>query len=215
MPYGANGWASTFSNVPVNVVGAPTPPPAPVGKPASAPSIRTAKLGNGKVTLGIWAPRRNGGTDITGYEYTIDGGATWTAVDAASTATSLVITGLTNGTRYTVKVRAVNGAGGGAASNGRAVTPRTAASAPTITSIYAGSGRLKVLYTAPESNGGAAITRYGYTLNGGPVHNFGTLTGSLWIRGLKYGETYTVRIYALNAAGVGALSNAVEATPHG
>jgi hypothetical protein len=109
--YGTTGWESIFSDKPVVVVGAPK------GKPASAPSIRTVKAGNGQVTLGFWAPRKNGGSDITGYEYTVDDGVTWTAVDPAGTgAKSLVIAELTNGTRYTIKVRAVNASGGGAAS---------------------------------------------------------------------------------------------------
>jgi hypothetical protein len=212
--YGATGWASTFAGIPVNVVGEPTPPPAPVGKPASAPKIRTVKSGNAKVRLGIWSPLRNGGTEITGYEYTVDDGATWTAVDSDSTATTLLITGLENGTRYTIKVRAVNGAGGGAASNARAFTPRTVASAPTITAVTGGSGRIKVEFEAPVSNGGAAITRYGYSINGRPVQNFGSASTTQWIKNLPNNVTYTVQVVALNAAGWGAASEVLEATPH-
>jgi len=206
--YGTTGWASTFSNVPVNVVG------GPVGKPASAPKIRTAKLGNGKVTLGIWTPSSNGGTEITGYEYTVDDGATWTAVDASSTATSLVITGLNNGNRYTVKVRAVNGAFGGAASNARAVTPRTVASAPTITALTDRNGAIKVEFEAPASNGGSTITRYAYSVNGNKWINWGPSTSPQIIKALHNGVVCSIRVRALNAAGWGTASEAVEATPH-
>lgn len=212
--YGTTGWGSTWSGAAVNVVGAPTPPPAPVGKPASAPKIRTVKAGNGKVRLGIWSPLRTGGSEITGYEYTVDDGATWTAVDSDSTATTLLITELENGTRYTIKVRAVNSAGGGAASNARAFTPRTVASAPTITAVTGGSGRIKVEFEIPEFNGGANITRYGYSINGGPIVNMGPTTSPMWIRGMKNGVTYSVQIMALNAAGWGAASNALDVTPH-
>jgi len=206
--YGTTGWASTFSNVPVNVVG------GPVGKPASAPKIVSAKLGDGKVTLGIWAPRRNGGTDITGYQYTVDGGATWTAVDASSTSLSLVITGLENGTRYLVKVRAVNGAFGGAASNARAVTPRTLAGAPTITTLTARNGAIKVEFDAPASNGGSTITRYAYSVNGKKWINWGASTSPQIIKALNNGVACSIRVRALNAAGWGTASEAVEATPH-
>ena len=212
--YGTTGWGSTWSGAAVNVVGAPTPPPAPVGKPASAPKIRAVKAGNGRVTITYLAPKKNGGTDITGYEYTVDDGATWTAVDVSSTATSLVITGLDNGTRYTVKVRAVNGAGGGAASNARAFTPRTVASAPTNVVLSGRSGRIKVEFEAPVSNGGAAITRYGYSINGRPVQNFGSASTTQWIKNLPNNVTYTVQVVALNAAGWGAASEVLEATPH-
>jgi titin len=171
-------------------------------------------LGNGQVTLGIWAPTRKGGTAITGYEYSINDGVTWKAVDASSTARSLVITGLDNGTRYLVRVRAVNGAGGGAASNARSVTPRTIASAPTNVVLTAGNGRIKVDFDAPVSTGGAAIIRYGYTINGGPIISFGTSARPMWLKGLKNGLLHSVRIVAYNGAGWGAASEAVEATPH-
>jgi hypothetical protein len=206
--YGTIGWESIFSDKPVVVVGAPK------GKPASAPSIRTVKAGNGQVTLGFWAPRKNGGSDITGYEYTVDDGVTWTAVDPAGTgAKSLVIAELSNGTRYTIKVRAVNASGGGAASNAKAFTPRTVADAPTNVVLSGRSGRIKVEFEAPTNNGGATITRYGYSINGRPVQNFGSTSTTQWIKNLKNGSTYTVQVMALNAAGWGAISDIVEATP--
>ena len=200
---GTSGWGATFSGIPVRVI-----------YPASAPSIRTVKLGNGRVRLGIWAPRRNGGSEITGYEFTLDDGATWAAVDSASTAHSLLITGLDNGTRYVVKVRAVNGAGGGAASNARAVTPRTVADAPTITALTARDGSIKVEFEAPGSNGGSTITRYAYSVNGKQWFNWGASTSPQLIKALSNGVSCSIRLRALNAAGWGAASEAVEATPH-
>jgi len=183
-------------------------------KPASAPKILSAKLRNGRVALGIWAPKKNGGTPITGYEYTIDGGATWAPADPSSTDTSLVITGLDNGTRYVVKVRAVNGAGGGAASNARAVTPRTVAGAPTNVVLTEGNGRIKVDFDAPANTGGSSIIRYGYSINGGSIISFGTVFKPMWMKGLKNGMLHSVKIFAYNAAGWSAPSEAVEATPH-
>jgi titin len=173
----------------------------------------STKLGNGQVTLGIWAPIRNGGTSITGYQYTVDGGTTWAAVDAASTASLLLITGLQNGTKYVVKVRALNGAGGGTASAGRSVTPRTTASAPVITSLTGSSGKIMVTFDVPLNNGGSVVTRFGYSINGGTWRNFGGSASPQWIKGLKNGVTYSIRIKALNAAGWSAASDAVEVTP--
>ncbi len=184
------------------------------GRPAGAPTIRTNVIGNGRVTLGISAPNNTGGTSITGYEYTVDGGATWLPVDSSSTSTSLLIAGLQNGTTYVVKVRARNGAGGGAASKTRTVTPRTVAGAPTITALVARSGNITVSFAAPESNGGSAITRYGYSVNGGAFVMFIPSGYSKVIKALKNGVVYSVRIKALNAAGWSEASNAVEATPN-
>ena len=227
---GTSGWFDTYSGMPVNVVAAPaptptatptqtssptaTPTPSITGNAASAPRIRTSRAGRGRIFLGIWSPKNSGGTSITGYEFTVDDGATWTPVDPSSTTHSLVISGLSNGTRYTVKVRAVNGAGGGAASNARVVTPGTVAGAPVITSLVAHNRAIKVEFDAPASNGGRAITRYAYSVNGGQWHNFGASTSPLVIKALPNGVVCAVQIKALNAAGWGASSIAVEATPH-
>jgi len=168
---------------------------------------------NGRVKLGIWAPKNNGGTDIIGYEYTIDGGATWARVDASSTDRVMVISGLENGMHYVVKVRALNAAGPGAMSNARGVTPRGVASAPVITSLVSKSGKITVHYDVPVNNGGSAITRYAYSVDG-VWHNFGATNYSKTIKGLKNGVSYSICIKALNSAGWGAVSNVMEATPH-
>ena len=63
--------------------------------------------------MAFTAPSSNGGSTITDYEYQLDGGS-W--VSASTTTSPVVISGLTNGTSYSVKLRAVNAVGGGAAS---------------------------------------------------------------------------------------------------
>jgi hypothetical protein len=94
----------------------------------TAPTIATAIAGDALATATWTAPSSDGGVAITGYEVTPYAGAT--ALPAhifTSTATTQVITGLTNGTTYTFKVAAINGVGTGpqsAASN--AVTPHRA-----------------------------------------------------------------------------------------
>ena len=49
-----------------------------------------------------------GSNAITTYQYSLDGGA-WTTRASGTPASPLVITGLTNGTTYDVRIRAVNG----------------------------------------------------------------------------------------------------------
>jgi hypothetical protein len=84
---------------------APTPP-APTGLVATA--------GDGQVSIAFTAPSNDGGPAISDYKYELDDDGTWIS---ASTATSpVVITGLTNGTAYSIKLRAVTGAGNGAES---------------------------------------------------------------------------------------------------
>jgi len=82
---------------------APTAPSVPQGF--------TATVGNTEVTLSWTAPASNGGSAITGYEVSSDNGETWVAADSDIGHT---FTGLTNGTEYTFRVRAVNSVGNGA-----------------------------------------------------------------------------------------------------
>ena len=65
-----------------------------------APSIGTATAGNTTATVNWSAPAPNGGSPITGYsvEVTAAGVVQPTVLTAGPTATSLVVTGLTNGT---------------------------------------------------------------------------------------------------------------------
>jgi hypothetical protein len=70
----------------------------------------------------------NGGSVITNYMYSTDGGVTFTAFSPAQTTSPVTITGLTNGTPYNIQLKAVNANGSSTASATVAVTP--AAPAP-------------------------------------------------------------------------------------
>ena len=72
-----------------------------------------ATPGNAQVSVAFTAPAKTGGAAITDYEYQLDGGS-W--VSANTTSSPVTISNLINGTSYSVKLRAVNSAGNGAAS---------------------------------------------------------------------------------------------------
>jgi subtilisin-like proprotein convertase family protein/endonuclease/exonuclease/phosphatase family metal-dependent hydrolase len=89
-------------------------------------------------------------------------------------------------------------------------------SAPTITSIASGNGQLSVAFTPPVSNGGATITGYQYSLDGGMswlTPSPTVATSPLVITGLVNGQSYPVRLRAVNSAGAGDPSAAVSGTP--
>lgn len=94
-----------------------------------APTITGMTPGGGSLEVAFTPPADDGGTAITNYEHSIDGGSTWTAVAPVVTSSPLTITGLIGGTEYDVRLRAVNAVGAGAASNLVSGTP-TAAPAP-------------------------------------------------------------------------------------
>jgi LPXTG-motif cell wall-anchored protein len=75
------------------------------GAPA-APTITGITCGSQSLSVAFTAGSANGGT-ITNYEYSTDGGSTFTAVSPSATTSPIAISGLVNGTNYTVVLRAV------------------------------------------------------------------------------------------------------------
>lgn len=71
-----------------------------------APTISGITCGNTSLSVAFTAGGANGGT-ISNYEYSTNGGATFTAVSPSATTSPISITGLTNGTDYQVSIRAV------------------------------------------------------------------------------------------------------------
>ena len=86
------------------------------------PTGVTATAGVNAAYVNFTAPTNDGGTDIINYEYTLNDGASWTTI--TSTTSPLVVGNLANCTQYTIKIRAVNSVGGGAASSAVVVTPQ-------------------------------------------------------------------------------------------
>lgn len=133
-----------------------------------APTDLSLTPGNGQLTASFTAPASNGGSAITNYEYSINGGSTFTAVSPASTSTSIVITSLSNGTSYNVQVRAVNAAGSGTATASVAGTP-AAPSSPTISVSPA------TFVSALSTTYGTASSTANFTVSGS------TLSGNLTV----------------------------------
>lgn len=71
-----------------------------------APTISAITCGNTSLSVAFTAGGANGGT-ITNYEYSTDGGTTFTAVSPSATTSPISITGLANGTEYQVVIRAL------------------------------------------------------------------------------------------------------------
>jgi len=97
--------------------------------------------------------------------------------------------------------------------NGTLTVTAVAPSAPTITGITSGDGQLSVAFTAPTSSGGASISDYKYSLDGGTYVSAGTTSSPLVISGLSNGVEYVVTLKAVNSAGDGSTSNGVSGTP--
>ena len=159
-----------------------------------------------------------GTSPITTYKYSVDGGTTWATRQTGTTASPIVITGLANGTTYSVSIRAVNLVGDGATSTPVSATIPVAPSPPTMGTATANAGRTATVRWTLGSNGGGAITSHVVTayLNGsGTAARTVTVNGATTVlatvTGLTANGSYTFKVQARNAIGSSALSLASNA----
>jgi titin len=180
----------------------------------AAPTSLVATPGDGSASIAFTAGVDNGAA-ITNYEYSTDNGASWTTRSPASAASPVVITGLTNGTTYQIKLRAINSAGTSAESSAVSVTPVAVPAAPTSLVATPGDGSASIAFTAGVDNG-AAITSYQYSTDDGATwiaRDPSSTVSPVVITGLTNGTTYQIKLRAINSVGTGAESSAVSVTP--
>jgi titin len=173
------------------------------GTPATVPGPPTNIVitdGNTQLTVAFTPPASTGGSVITGYQYVVNNSSyTCAGLVTDITGNTFIITGLTNGTSYGVFISAVNRMGNGTHSDTKPGTPATVPSAPTSIVITPENQQLLVVFTAPTSNGGAAITNYLYQKNSGESFvSAGTTTSPFTITGLTNGTSYSVVLRAVN-----------------
>ena len=201
----------------VNNMGVGAGSVAVVGRPAIAPSAPTdlvATPSDASLSISLTAGAING-EEITNYEYSINDGATWTAASPSVVSGPVVIRGLTNGTSYTVKLRAVNAAGSGASSVGVTGRPVAVPSAPTNVVVTRGGQSLSVAFT-PAAPNGEVVSNYEYSINDGGTWTAASpsvVAGPIVISGLTNGTRYPVKLRAINAVGKGPASNSVTGRP--
>lgn len=149
-----------------------------------------------------WVQPADGGADILDYEVTADPGDHRVVIPAGTTVTSL--TGLDNGTAYTVKVRARNKTGSGDWAQATATPSATRPpDAPTdLQASVTDNGTITVAWEPPIDTGSAPITGYRVTANpGGRVVD--TTSLSTAVAGLDQQTPYTFTVTALNVHGAG------------
>ena len=178
----------------------------------SAPTSLSASAGDGSATISF-TPGANGGNAITNYQYSTDG-TNYTALSPTDTSSPITINGLTNGTSYTIYLKAVNPNGVSSASSSVTVTPSTIPSAPTSLSASAGDGSATISFT-PGANGGSAITNYKYSIDGSTYTDLSPSDAStpITISGLTNGTSYTIYLKAVNANGDSSASTSVSVIP--
>jgi len=193
----------------------------PSASVANAPIINSITPGNSTCSVDF-SISFNGGAAITNYNYSINGGSTFTAFSPAQTTSPLTISGLTNGSTYSIKINAINSAGNSSASNATSVTlASTAPSAPTsLSSSNITSSSFSVGFT-PGLTGGSSITNYSFSTDNGttfrvfsPAQTTSPLAITTQSSGaaLVAGATYSVKLKGINAIGTSVASAAVSVT---
>jgi hypothetical protein len=177
-------------------------------QPPSAPTNVIAARGNASAVITWAAPSYDGGAVISGYTATASPDDSACSTNGATTCT---ISGLKNGTSYTVRVVASNSAGASPASlPSSSFVPQTVPSAPGIDNAHSwsGDGFSHVYWTLSTSNGGSPITGYTVTMSpGGKTCTVAdpTYTNCI-VSGLTNGIAYTATVTAQNANGSSAPS---------
>src|SRR5216684_3557915 len=173
----------------------------------SAPQNLTASAGNASVLLSWAAPASNGGAPVGSYNvWRSTSSGTESLLTSGVVGTSYTDSSALNGITYFYKVAAVNSVGPGPLSNEASATPATVPSAPQNLVASAGNGSVSLSWTAPASNGGAAVTSYNVLRSTSSGAESSLSSGVV-------GTTFFYKVAAVNSVGPGPLSNEASATP--
>ncbi len=209
-----NGTSYNVQIKAVNAAGDGTATASTAATPVTTPSAPTiTSITPGNTTLSVaFTAGANGGSAITDYKYSTDGGSTFTS--AGQTTSPINILGLANGTTYNVQLKAVNAAGDGAATASTPATPSAGAVAPTVTSSAATSigTTAATLNGNVTADGGASVTDRGFvykTSSGAGIGDNKTVaaegasgTGTISLTPtLSVNVQYFFKAYAINSAG--------------
>jgi hypothetical protein len=211
-----NGTEYTFTVTAVNANGAgPASLPAQ-GTPDVAqvplqPVVTQVMALNGRIDV-QWLSTSDGGSSVTSYRLSAEpGGPTLTL---AGDAIAGSLTGLTNGTAYTVKLVAVNKVGASPAAVTADVMPvaRRAPAAPeSVSAAAAGSGQVEVGWAPPTDTGTSTVTGYTITAQPGGKQTIGSCASGqqtcvMTVSGLDSAVEYTFTVSAVSVDGIGAAS---------
>ncbi len=178
--------------------------------PASPPTITSLTAGN-TVLNAFWTTPNGNGSPITGYVLQYRTGATTQQLNLF-VVNAKQVTGVVNGSAYTVRVAAVTAAGTGIFSAWAGpVTPAGPAAAPTSVTAAVGNQSVQVSWVAPTNTGGLPITDYivRFRLASAAVWNsvnVGSAATTRLLTGLTNGQQYVFQVAAVTGFGTGAFS---------
>ena len=178
-----------------------------------APGTPTLTSLNKSLAVSWSPPDTNGGSAITSYVASASS-SSGTSTCSTTGALSCTISGLANGTTYSVTVIAVNVVGQSAASLPVTGIPYTVPGAPQSVKVKSENAALSVSWLAPASDGGNPISTYTVYAYVAPTTFTCTTSGTMCtVTGLANGTKYLVNVVANNLAGHSAQSANSHGTP--
>jgi len=140
---------------------APGPPVAIAAAPPGGPVAPVATCGNRKVDL-AWGPAPENGAPVTGYVVTWSASKGAGGTQTVGAQTTVQVTGLTNGTTYTMAVAAQSAAGLGPAVQANPCAPSSAIpDAPENVRAEAGTdGSITVSWDSADDGKGTPVPTY-------------------------------------------------------
>jgi prepilin-type N-terminal cleavage/methylation domain-containing protein len=186
----------------------------PVTTPA-APADVSATAGDSEATVS-WSPvPSTAASQISGYRVYANGNLKCQV--AGQETSTCELTGLSNGTTYSIRVLAYSDTTEGLSSTEVLIRPRTTPGAPSGVTVSLsqreGSTVSDVSFSAPTNDGGSTIVGYRilcFSSDGGVTGSATTLGSSGTVLGLTSGKTYACTVAAQNEAGYGAESAASD-----
>ena len=183
-------------------------------------SPQSVSVDPGDQTLEVtWSPPDVFGATILGYRVQWKGsGQSYSDTERWDTASGLSyeIGGLTNGDPHSVRAAAVENYGFGPWAETSSV-PSRVPSAPRSVRVEPGDEKLTVRWQAPADDGGSPVTEYKVESSAvrGPTVEEAATGSSHEIQDLTNGDRYSVRVAAVNPAGMGDWSEIIDGAPAG
>lgn len=171
----------------------------------TAPTSMGVTEHDGGVTVS-WGPPANSAQAVGPFTYRVASNPA--GINCTTTALSCDISGLVNGTVFTVTVTASTSSGTSPAASVSPVIPKGPPGAPIDVRAILQRGSADVSWVGPQSTGGAVVSRYVVTSNPGGLTCETPGGLACTVSGLTNGTTYTFTVTAFNVIGPGPASAA-------